>query len=39
MAGGSLKDVQQMLGHASLATTEKYIEESTGAKRKLVDMI
>ena len=38
-AGGSLRDVQQLLGHASMATTEKSIEGSTDAKRRLVDMI
>lgn len=39
MAGGSLKDMQQMLGHASLATMQEYIEGSSDAKRRLVEMI
>jgi len=38
MAGGSLKDVQDLAGHSSLATTQRYIQSDTAAKRKLVDM-
>jgi integrase/recombinase XerC len=38
-AGGSLRDVQQLVGHKSLQTTQAYIEGSNDAKRKLVDMI
>lgn len=38
-AGGSLKDLQQMVGHKSLQTTSRYIEGDTEAKRKLVEMI
>lgn len=38
-AGGSLRDVQQLAGHASLATTQRYIEGSSDAKRKLVNLI
>ena len=37
--GGSLKDVQDMLGHASLSTTQVYLEPSSEAKRKLVDIV
>ncbi len=33
---GSLRDVQQLAGHASLAMTQRYIEGDTEAKRKLV---
>ncbi len=36
--GGSLKDVQDLAGHVSLATTQRYIQSDTAAKRKLVDM-
>jgi|SaaInlStandDraft_6_1057023.scaffolds.fasta_scaffold17357_1 integrase len=35
--GGSLKDVQDLAGHSSLATTQRYIQSDTEAKRKLVD--
>ena len=38
-AGGSLRDVQQLAGHTSLATTQRYIEGSNDAKRKVVQMI
>lgn len=39
LAGGSLRDVQDMLGHASLNTTQRYLEPSSDAKRKLVDLV
>ena len=38
-AGGSLRDVQQLAGHASLAMTQRYIEGDTDAKRKLIALI
>ena len=37
--GGSLRDVQQLAGHSSLATTQRYIEGSSDAKRCIVDLI
>lgn len=37
-AGGSLKDVQQLAGHASLGTTQRYIDGSADAKRKVVEL-
>jgi len=37
--GGSLRDVQDMLGHASLNTTQRYLEPSSDAKRKLVELV
>jgi integrase/recombinase XerC len=38
-AGGSLRDVQQLAGHASLAMTQRYLEGNTDAKRKLIALI
>jgi integrase/recombinase XerD len=38
-AGGSLRDVQQLAGHSSLSTTQRYIEGDSEAKRKVVDLI
>jgi integrase len=38
-AGGSLRDVQQLAGHSTLSMTQKYIEGSSEAKRKLVNLI
>jgi integrase len=37
-AGGSLRDVQILAGHADLATTQKYIDENKNAKRKVVNL-
>jgi integrase len=37
--GGSLRHVQDLLGHASLNTTQRYLEPSSDAKRKLVELI
>jgi integrase/recombinase XerD len=37
--GGSLRDVQDLAGHTSLAMTQRYIEGDTEAKRKLVALI
>jgi integrase/recombinase XerC len=38
-AGGSLRDVQQLAGHSSLATTQRYIEGDSEAKRKVIRLI
>src|SRR5499427_7865987 len=37
--GGSLRDVQELAGHTSLAMTPRYIEGDTEAKRKLVALL
>jgi site-specific recombinase XerD len=33
------RDIQQMAGHASIETTQRYIEGSTPAKRALVNLL
>ena len=37
--GGSLRDVQELAGHTSLAMTQRFIEGDTEAKRKLVALL
>jgi integrase len=37
-AGGSIRDVQELAGHSSLATTQRYIQGDTAAKRRVVDL-
>jgi len=37
--GGSLRDVQELAGHASLQPTQRYIDASEDAKRKLVEIL
>lgn len=37
--GGSLRDVQRLAGHASLAQTQVYIDSDTEAQRKVVALI
>ncbi len=38
-SGGSLRDVQELAGHRSLTTTERYIEGDRDAQRKLVSLL
>jgi integrase len=38
IVGGSLRDVQALAGHSSLAMTQLYIEQNTDAQRKLIDI-
>ena len=38
-AGGSLRDVQELAGHSSLGTTQRYIEGDSAAKRKVIGLI
>ncbi len=37
--GGSLRDVQQLVGHSSIEMTQHYIEGDSAAKRALVNLI
>jgi len=37
--GGSLRDVQMLAGHSSLAVTQRYIEGDGEAKLKVVDLV
>jgi integrase/recombinase XerC len=37
--GGSIRDVQQLAGHASMQTTQRYIDGDADAKRKLVYLL
>jgi integrase len=38
-AGGSLRDIQELAGHSSLAITQRYISGDTAAKRKVIALI
>lgn len=37
--GGSLRDIQELAGHRSLTTTERYIEGDRAAQRKLISLL
>ena len=37
--GGSLRDVQMMVGHSSLQTTQRYIEGDSDSQRKVVGLL
>jgi integrase len=37
--GGSLRDVQVLAGHSALGTTQRYIEASEEAKRRVVELV
>ena len=37
--GGSLRDIQQLVGHRDLATTQRYIDGDSDAQRKLIRLI
>ena len=39
LVGGSLRDVQSLAGHSSLQVTQRYIEISEDARRKIVEII
>jgi len=34
----AVRDVQELAGHSSLGTTQRYIQGDTDAKRKVVDL-
>ena len=38
-AGGSLRDIQELAGHSSLATTQRYIQGDSAAKRNVIALI
>ena len=37
--GGSLRDIQLMVGHSSLRTTQRYIEQDPESQRKVVNLL
>lgn len=37
--GGNMKEVQDLAGHVSLATTQRYIQSDTAAKLNHVDKV
>ena len=39
LVGGSLRDIQMMVGHSSLQTTQRYIEADSETQRKIIDLI
>ena len=39
LVGGSLRDIQMMVGHSSLQTTQRYIESDSESQRKVVQLI
>lgn len=39
LVGGSLRDVQSLVGHKNLQTTQRYIEVDTDCQRKLVNLV
>ncbi len=39
LVGGSLRDIQMMVGHSSLQTTQRYIEGGSESQKKVIDLI
>ncbi len=39
LVGGSLRDIQMMVGHSSLQTTQRYIESDSESQRKVIGLI
>lgn len=39
LVGGSLRDIQMMVGHSSLQTTQRYIEGDSESQKKVIKLI
>jgi len=39
LVGGSLRDIQMMVGHSSLQTTQRYIEGDSESQKRVIDLI
>ena len=39
LVGGSLRDIQMMVGHSSLQTTQRYIEGDSESQKKVIDLL
>ena len=39
LVGGSLRDIQMMVGHQSLQTTQRYIDGDSESQKKVIDLI
>jgi integrase len=39
LVGGSLRDIQMMVGHSSLQTTQRYIEADSQSQKKVVELL
>lgn len=39
LVGGSLRDIQMMVGHKNLQTTQRYIDYDTECQRRVVDLV
>ena len=39
LVGGSLRDIQMMVGHSSLQTTQRYIEADSQSQRSVINLI
>ena len=39
LVGGSLRDIQMMVGHSSLQTTQRYIDADSESQRKVIELL